>query len=121
MSQAVCLDDLEIRHQAFKEKYGTQFHQVEHCYNVAQFVHFMTTYPGVVDFVSLDHDLGDSAEPILRGTGMDAARLLCLMSEMFRPKKVNVHSHNYPRQEAMTHFLRTNGYPDATDEHFTDE
>lgn len=127
MSQAVCLDDLQCRHDTFKEKYGSQYTNIEYCYNIAQFLHFILTFPGQIDFVSLDHDLGDSTVDsmptgtVLRGTGMDAAKLLMALQLPFRPIQVNVHSHNYQRQEAMVDMLRRNGYPDATDIHFTDD
>lgn len=125
--QAVILDDLECRHEAFREKFGSQYSQIEHCYNIAQFIHFVLNFPGTIDFVSLDHDLGDTtvnSHPtgnVLYGTGMDAAKLLASIDERFRPVAVNVHSHNYTRQEAMVHLLRTHGYPQTTDFHFTDD
>lgn len=127
MSHAVILDDLEVRHEAAKVKFGTEYTDIKHCYNMAEFVHHILTYPAKIDFVSLDHDLGDhtvDSHPIgrtLYGTGMDAAKLLCAIEENMRPTKVNVHSHNYVRGEAMWHLLKHFGYPDATFEHFTDD
>src|SRR5574338_483354 len=107
MSQAVVLDDLEMRHQAFREKYGDQYTHIEHCYNMAQFLHFILTYPGQIQHISLDHDLGDytmDSQPqgkVLYGTGMDAVKLLIALPETYRPVTINVHSHNYQRQEVM--------------------
>lgn len=124
--QAVILDDLEVRHQAFREKYG-HIYRIEHCYNIAQFIHFVLSFPATIDFISLDHDLGDDtmdSHPtgrVLYGTGMDAAKLLIALLEPYRPVAINVHSHNYPRQEAMVHLLRNHGYPQTTDFHFTDD
>lgn len=126
MSQALFLDDQQVRHDAFKAQFGSKY-RIEHCYNIAQFLHFVLTFPGTIEFVSLDHDLGDytvdshAIEPCKYGTGMDAAKLLCILPVEFRPISVNVHSHNYTRQEAMIAFLRSNGYPGVTAVHYTDE
>lgn len=119
---AVVLDDLEVRHQAFREKYGAQYSQIERCYNLAQFVHFVLSYPGSIDHISLDHDLGDyEGGNVLFGNGMDAVRLLINLPESFRPKTLNVHSHNYVCQERMIYTLTGNGFPEATVIHFTED
>lgn len=126
MSHAVILDDLEVRHEAARKIFSSQYSSIKHCYNVADFVHHILTYPGTFDFVSLDHDLGDISNDntgrVLYGTGMDAARFLsaiCLTG--YRPVKVNVHSHNYVCGDAMRDLLIRSGYPDTTFRHFTDD
>lgn len=127
MSQAVVLDDLEMRHEAFRTQYGHLYTQIEHCYNMAQFLHFILTFPGQIQHISLDHDLGDrtvDSHPMsqtLYGTGMDAVKLLIALPETYRPVTINVHSHNYQRQEVMVDTLRRNGFPQCTDIHFTDD
>lgn len=127
MPVAIILDDLQMRHDAFKHLHGHEYAEIFHTYNFADFFHILTKYPGVVDFVSLDHDLGDwtsGSQPvtqILHGTGMDAVRLLEILPFDMRPKMVNVHSHNYVRGEIMQERLVRAGYVNATYTHFTDE
>lgn len=104
----VILDDLQERHDAFKKLHPNE--QIEHCYNFAQFARFMLSYPGNVDFVSLDHDLGDEHAAVVTGNGMDAARLLAIMDQKTGPTHIQVHSWNFERAEAMAQFLRQAGY-----------
>jgi hypothetical protein len=118
MRHAVILDDLLCRHVAFTAKYGEKY-DIMHCYNVVQFMSHVLTYPGVIDLVSLDHDLGDTGPSRLTGNGMDAVQFLMVLPEYLRPVHVKVHSHNYARAEVMTATLQKSY--DSSYETFTDE
>lgn len=126
MALAIVLDDLIIRHDTFDKKFKSKYHDIIHTYNFADFFHAVTTVPAQIDFISLDHDLGDHTYhgvptgQTLYGTGTDAVRLLEILPVEMRPVFVNVHSHNQPRGEIMLERLQVAGY-DCTFEHFTDE
>lgn len=120
MPTAIILDDLQVRHDEFKEKFGAQYQTIYHVYNFAQFFDLITKIPCQVDYVSLDHDLGDFREVAL-GTGMMAVKALGMLPANMRPKAVNVHSHNWACAPIMQATLRTLGYPDATYELFSEQ
>jgi hypothetical protein len=129
MPHAVILDDLQCRHDAFRAQYGAEFDDIKgcyniaefddikHCYNMAEFLHHLLTYPGEIDLISLDHDLGDATK---FGTGMDAVRLLCLLPETHLPRRINVHSHNYAKADEMMEILQRAGFS-PTNTYFTEE
>lgn len=103
--QALILDDDKIRHQQFVDKYLDQY-DIHHAYNMMQFCRILVGFPFTLDYVSLDHDLGDADA----GSGMDAARLLCAVKAGYRPTKVNVHSQNPIGSENMTALLFSGGF-----------
>lgn len=129
MPIALILDDQQERHDAFKERFGGEYSEIVHVYNFTQFFHYLMAYPGRIDYVSLDHDLGDRTtgsnphqlKDALHGTGMNAVQLLETLPFERRPKHVNVHSHNYVRGEIMHERLCHAGYVNATYMHFTDD
>lgn len=123
---AIVLDDLPCRHDAFDKAFKHVYQDIIHTYNFADFFHAVTTIPAQIDYVSLDHDLGDHTYhgtptgQILYGTGTDAVRLLEILPVEMRPVKVNVHSFNFVRSEVMVERLKVAGY-DTTEVRFTDE
>lgn len=104
---AVCLDDLQIRHIAFDKLYGEKY-QIFHVYNFIEFFKLITKLPYDVDFMSLDHDLGD---PAITGTGRDAVQLLIALNpDTYKRPQVNVHSHNVICGEEMFNDLQSAGF-----------
>jgi len=100
---AIILDDLTERHEQFTARYPS--YDIAHCYNVAQFVHHLVTYPGHIDLVSLDHDLGNELDV---GNGMDAAKVL--VNYIDKDTTLRVHSFNTPRALAMLEFFKACGF-----------
>ena len=85
------LDDLEIRHSAYKNIYVN--HDLAHAYTYTQFATYLEQ--GIWDYIHLDHDLGSYENPdsyidgfgISREyTGQDAAKLVCQLA--YKPKVV---------------------------------
>ncbi len=117
---AIILDDLQVRHDEFKAKFGDQYGTIHNVYNFAQFFDLITKIPCQVDYVTLDHDLQDF-RTVQNGTGMMAVRALCMLPTELRPLAVNVHSHNWACAPIMQAELRKGGYPDATYELFSEQ
>ena len=112
---ALVLDDEILRHDAFDKIYGNEY-TIYHAYNIAQFINFIHIIPGTIDYVSLDHDLGDTTlfgeeySPVLRGNGMMAVNILVSCKDYLRPNEVNVHSQNGVMAQRMYEELDKNGY-----------
>jgi hypothetical protein len=115
--QAVILDDLKRRHDTFDAIYGGVFN-IEHCYNIAQFAHFLLSFPGRIEFISLDHDLGDMSNETLYGNGMDAAKMIIALN-IVGLEKVAVHSWNGPKAKDMVSMLLQHGI-DASIDRFSE-
>lgn len=90
------LDDLQIRHDAYRKLYSN--HELAHAYNYNDFVKYLNQ--GVWDYIHLDHDLGagDNPDYYLDGfgksreyTGQDAAKLVVQLD--YQPKVI-IHSIN---------------------------
>jgi hypothetical protein len=118
MKTALILDDLQVRHDAFKQSFGQQYN-IHSVYNFVEFFNYITQYPGTIDYVTLDHDLGDT-HGHLYGTGMMAVNLLAILPDVMKPLFVNVHSHNLIRGEIMLDRLLNAGYK-ASYVHFTED
>jgi len=100
---AVILDDLTERHEQFTDQ--NPGCDITRCYNIAQFVHHLVTYPGHIDLVSLDHDLGDES---VTGNGFDAAKVL--VNYIDYKTEIRVHSFNTPKAMAMLEFFERFGF-----------
>ena len=108
------LDDQEVRHQAFIERYAG--HWLVRAYTVDEAI--LKLADGPYDLAFFDHDLGDYREEqcadgssIRRErTGLDVVEhLLERIPPSKWPREVVVHSWNGSRGQLMTTLLQTNG------------
>lgn len=81
----------------------------------ATFFEKLTSYPGVIDLVTLDHDLGLSHTENLDslhnpGNGIMAVNLLAIIPDYLKPLKINVHSANPVGSKEMVDRLINAGY-----------
>lgn len=116
MKQALFLDDMKARTDAFRARNSKEY-QITWASNIATFLHYLYNYPTVFDLISLDHDLGDDKH---EGNGQMAAWSLAYLPKDQRPHKVIIHSHNIAGAEAMAMILKDAGYTNVIVERFNE-
>jgi hypothetical protein len=112
--RAMCLDDMNERHELFELAANKAWHSY-HTYTARSADEAVAWLESEerLDFVTLDHDLGEAAysgyamasEP----TGLKVAEYIAHMPEEKRPLEVNIHSWNPAGRQAMGRVLRDAG------------
>lgn len=101
--RVLILDDSEIRHRRFKEKFSLETDILTHTYTVEECIEAMTN--NEYDMVCLDHDLGgQEMVPSGPGTGYEVCEWMVQNQDRV-PNIVILHSFNPPGRDNMSRLL----------------